>query len=228
MKLNEATIQDINAVALTRPRTIGFIVKKHGMPISYHPTLEDAEDCYRDQSSPDSPLPLSLSVEEHSLPHPLTLAYHLPTDTVHLFTSPVEGAPAFFGYSYSTLCRYAESGALFEDGWQFIPQLKAMFILESTLFSRKVSASKVSQILNTDIRKALTQAYKLTHATFPGKLATAVLVSQYHTEFIGNIPNVYSPLTTTPVLAEVPRSVAQCFSDNLKMQMASSIIKEDI
>lgn len=227
MKLDQATIQDISTVTYARPRKVGFIVKKHGMPISYHPTLQDAEDRYRDKSSPTSALPPSLKVEEHSLPHLLTLAYHLPTDTVYLFTSPVEGAPAFFGYSYSTLCRFAKREASFEGGWQFVPQLKAMFILESTLLSRKVSDSEVPPMLTPDIREALMDAYKLTHATFPDKFATAVLVSPYNMEFIGNIPNVYSPLTTTPVLAEVPRSVAQIFTDNL-MPSVSSIIKESV
>lgn len=81
-------------------------------------------------------------------------------------------------------------------------------------------------MLNPDIRRAITNAYTLTLAKFPDKFATAILVSPYRTEFIGNIPNVYSPLTTTPVLAEVPRTVAQYFTDNLKMPSASSIIRE--
>ncbi len=76
-------------------------------------------------------------------------------------------------------------------------------------------------MLDPDVRRALTQAYALTLAKFPDKLTTAILVSPYRTEFIGNIPNVYSPLTTTPVLAEVPRTVAQFFTDNLKMPSAS-------
>lgn len=139
MKLDQATIQDINSITYTTPRKVGFIVKRYGMPTSYHPTIQDAEDCYRDQSSPTSPLHPSLRVEVHSLPHILTLAYHLPTDTIHLFTSPVEGGPAFFGYSYSTLYRYAKRESLFADGWRFIDQLKAMFILERTRFSRKIS-----------------------------------------------------------------------------------------
>lgn len=76
-------------------------------------------------------------------------------------------------------------------------------------------------MLNPDIRRALTQAYTLTLSKFPDKFATAILVSPYRTEFIGNIPNVYSPLTTTPVLAEVPPRVAQYFTDHLKMPSAS-------
>ena len=75
---------------------------------------------------------------------------------------------------------------------------------------------------DTDIRMALVQAYRLTRSKFPDEFATAILVSPYNTEFIGNIPNVYSPLTTTPVLAEVPRVVAQYFADHLKMPTASS------
>ena len=76
-------------------------------------------------------------------------------------------------------------------------------------------------MLNPETRRALTSAYTLTLSTFPDKFATAILVSPYRTEFIGNIPNVYSPLTTTPVLAEVPRTVAQYFTDHLKMPTAS-------
>ena len=75
-------------------------------------------------------------------------------------------------------------------------------------------------MLNPETRRALTQAYTLTLSMFPDKFATAILVSPYRTEFIGNIPNVYSPLTT-PVLAEVPRVVAQYFTDHLKMPTAS-------
>lgn len=139
MKLDQATVQDINTITYSTPKKVGFIVKRYGMPLSYHPTIQDAEDFYRDQSNPTAPMHPSLTIEVHSLPHILTLAYHLPTDTVHLFTSPVEGPPAFFGYSYSTLYRYAKRESSFADGWRFIPQLKAMFILERTLFSRKIS-----------------------------------------------------------------------------------------
>jgi len=139
MKLDQATINDLTNTTYMSSRKTGFIVKKYGMPLSYHPTIQNAEDFYRDQSNPTAPMHPSLTIEVHSLPHILTLAYHLPTDTVHLFTSPVEGAPAFFGYTYSTLYGFAKREASFAEGWQFIPQLKAMFILERTRFSRKIS-----------------------------------------------------------------------------------------
>lgn len=87
--------------------------------------------------------------------------------------------------------------------------------------SHRLTRQDVDSVVNPDIRSALMQAYRLTRSKFPDEFATAILVSPYRTEFIGNIPNVYSPLTATPVLAEVPMTVAQYFTDNLKMPTAS-------
>ena len=141
MKLDQATIQDLTNITYMSPRKVGFIVKQYGMPLSHHPTIQEAEDAYRDQSNPTAPMHPSLTIEVHSLPHILTLAYHTSTDTFHLFPT-LEGASQFFGYSYSTLYRYAKRESYFADGWRFIRPLNTMFTIERTLFSRKISPSQ--------------------------------------------------------------------------------------
>jgi len=141
MKLDQATIQDLTNITYMSPRKVGFIVKQYGMPLSHHPTVQEAEDAYRDQSNPTAPMHPSLTIEVHSLPHILTLAYHASTDTFHLFPT-LEGASQFFGYSYSTLYRYAKRESYFADGWRFIRPLNTMFTIERTLFSRKISPSQ--------------------------------------------------------------------------------------
>lgn len=71
-------------------------------------------------------------------------------------------------------------------------------------------------ILTPEMREAMMTAYHLTKCSFAGFFTReAVFVSHYHTEFIGDIPNIYSPLTPIPTLAEVPPAVAQFFSDTL-------------
>lgn len=71
-------------------------------------------------------------------------------------------------------------------------------------------------ILTPEMREAMMTAYHLTKYSFAGVFTReAVFVSHYYTEFIDDVPNICSPLTPIPVLAEVPPAVAQFFSDTL-------------